>query len=433
MAGLFSSSEQDLVGNIMTQRQQANQALGSGYGKYGGIVQAAGGLIDTGTDAMFGGKVGAADPRMQQLQDVKAIFAQVTKETGEVNSSAFYEKLAQALSAKYPEQAQKAADKAMEVKKAEFDMKTKADKPSDLKTLLTERANHEEGTPERAYYDAQIKLLTEGKPAAEGASPQIVQLQKARDAIAANNPNDPRIAEIQKQIDKLGAASQGSKVSIDLGTLPSVMAEAAAVAEGKALGTAATETHTKLAAKVAADQASKRVISQLDSALEEAFTGSGANTKASLVKVLGALNVPINKEWLSKASATEVLEAMGTRYLFPLVRNFPGQLANKELERLEKTSPNSLQEPATIRRLVNLLKVDIAESRFVYEQSKKWRESNKGSSIGFDGADANIQFQDRYTALLQKIEQAKALQAKQGFVPQSLKDELIAEQKELGL
>ena len=46
MAGLFTSSEQDLLGNIVQQRQQANQALGSGYGKYGGIVQAAAGMAD---------------------------------------------------------------------------------------------------------------------------------------------------------------------------------------------------------------------------------------------------------------------------------------------------------------------------------------------------------------------------------------------------
>ena len=116
MAGLFSSGEQDLLGNIMTQREQANQALGSGYGKYGGIVQAAGGLIDTGTDAMFGGKVGASDPRMQQLQGAKAIFAKVSKEMVDVKSPAFFERLSQELQAGgYPEQAQKASDKAAEL------------------------------------------------------------------------------------------------------------------------------------------------------------------------------------------------------------------------------------------------------------------------------------------------------------------------------
>ena len=122
MAGLFSSGEQDLLGNIMSQRQQANQALGSGYGKYGGIVQAAGGLIDTGTDAMFGGKVGAADPRMQQLQGAKAIFAKVSKEMVDVTSPAFYKRLAQELQAGgYPEQAAKAADKAKELEGKEFE------------------------------------------------------------------------------------------------------------------------------------------------------------------------------------------------------------------------------------------------------------------------------------------------------------------------
>jgi hypothetical protein len=116
MAGLFSSGEQDMLGNIVQGRQQANQALGSPYGKYGGIVQAGAQMADVGADAMFGGKTGAADPRMQQANDVKNIFAQVAMEVGNTSSAEFYEKLSQALSAKYPEQAQKAADKAMEIK-----------------------------------------------------------------------------------------------------------------------------------------------------------------------------------------------------------------------------------------------------------------------------------------------------------------------------
>ena len=121
MAGLFSSGEQDMLGNIVQQRQQANQALGQNYGKYSGIVQAAGGLIDTGTDAMFGGKVGAADPRMQQMNEVKNIFSQVAMEVGNTTSAAFYNKLAQAWSAKFPEQAAKAAEKAKELEGKEFE------------------------------------------------------------------------------------------------------------------------------------------------------------------------------------------------------------------------------------------------------------------------------------------------------------------------
>jgi len=121
MAGMFSSGEQDVLGNIIQQRQQANQALGSGYGKYGGIVQAAGGMADTMGDIVAGGGVGASDPRMQQMNEVKNIFAKVALEVGTTKSAAFYTKLAQELSAKYPEQAQKAADKAKELEKGEFE------------------------------------------------------------------------------------------------------------------------------------------------------------------------------------------------------------------------------------------------------------------------------------------------------------------------
>ena len=121
MAGLFSSGEQDMLGNIVQQRQQANQALGQNYGKYSGIVQAGAGMADIGADAMFGGKTGAADPRMQQMNEVKNIFSQVAMEVGNTTSAAFYNKLAQAWSDKFPEQAAKAAEKAAEVTKTESD------------------------------------------------------------------------------------------------------------------------------------------------------------------------------------------------------------------------------------------------------------------------------------------------------------------------
>jgi hypothetical protein len=121
MAGLFSSGEQDMLGNIVQQRQQANQALGQNYGKYSGIVQAGAGMADIGADAMFGGKTGASDPRMQQMNEVKNIFSQVAMEVGNTTSAAFYNKLAQAWSAKFPEQAAKAAEKAKELEGKEFE------------------------------------------------------------------------------------------------------------------------------------------------------------------------------------------------------------------------------------------------------------------------------------------------------------------------
>jgi hypothetical protein len=133
MAGLFSSGEQDMLGNIVQQRQQANQALGQNYGKYSGIVQAGAGMADIGADAMFGGKTGASDPRMQQMNEVKNIFSQVAMEVGNTTSAAFYNKLAQAWSAKFPEQAAKAADKARELETKEAE---KADQTKNVYELI---------------------------------------------------------------------------------------------------------------------------------------------------------------------------------------------------------------------------------------------------------------------------------------------------------
>ena len=110
MAGLFSSNEQDVLGTIMQQRGQSNQALGSGYGKYGGIVQAGAGMADIGGDAMFGGATGASDPRMIEQQEVKAIFSQASTQTGNSTSPEFYMALSKLLAAKFPKQAQQAME-----------------------------------------------------------------------------------------------------------------------------------------------------------------------------------------------------------------------------------------------------------------------------------------------------------------------------------
>jgi len=116
MAGLFSSNEQDMLGTIMQQRGQSNQALGSGYGKYGGIVQAGAGMADIGGDAMFGGATGASDPRMIEQQEVKAIFSQASTQTGNSTSPEFYMAFSELLAAKFPEQSQKAMEQAQKVK-----------------------------------------------------------------------------------------------------------------------------------------------------------------------------------------------------------------------------------------------------------------------------------------------------------------------------
>jgi len=93
-----------------------------------------------------------------------------------------------------------------------------------------------------------------------------------------------------------------------------------------------------------------------------------------------------------------LIQAMGTRYVFPLVKNFPGSLAAKELDRLEKTAPNALQQPETIQRLVNLMKVDLAENKYTYDRAKEHKEKNK-TLINFNEADSRIEFQTKLNKL----------------------------------
>jgi hypothetical protein len=213
MAGLFSSSEQDLLGNIMTQRQQANQALGSGYGKYGGIVQAAGGLIDTGTDAMFGGKVGAADPRMQQMSKVKDIFAKVTKELGDVKSPAFYERLSQELQAAgFPEQAQKAADEAVRQKKQGYEIQGLENADEARQAVADVLAKNPNATSQELYAaaakfspnpEAIIKIVVsreEAEAKAKAKKAEVdAQTQKTANRIATLTQKFPNMDAVQRQ------------------------------------------------------------------------------------------------------------------------------------------------------------------------------------------------------------------------------------------
>ena len=115
MAGLFDTTN-DAVAQVMAQRQKANQALGSPYGKYGGIVQAGGMFADTMADAIAGGGYGSSDPAAQKATELKKIIAVVAQQfPGKTDSPDFYKAVALAVQDKYPEKAQEAMDQARKI------------------------------------------------------------------------------------------------------------------------------------------------------------------------------------------------------------------------------------------------------------------------------------------------------------------------------
>lgn len=191
----------------------------------------------------------------------------------------------------------------------------------------------------------------------------------------------------------------------------------------------AAKDFNALGSSVAAGIASKRNVAVLENAMQNAFTGKFSDVKEGVVTGLEGLGIKVGDDLRQAASNTQLINAMGTRYVFPLVKNFPGSLAAKELDRLEKTAPNSLQQPETIQTLLNLLKQDLAENEYTYNKAKQYKEQNKGFVTGFNQADAKIEFQNKLTDLRTKVQAAR----RAGRMTAAQRDEINALKKELGV
>jgi hypothetical protein len=267
------------------------------------------------------------------------------------------------------------------------------------------------GTPEyNAEYSAQLTRLTtkETKPLAKEEIFDLVDKIKTLDPVKDKFEYDT----LKSRIEKL---TKGKSLEETLGEGLGILGKALAAGqkkEAEATGTFSAENFKILGSAVAASTASRRNIATLESALQNAFTGKFAEGKESAVGALIALGVPVGSDLKNATSNTQLIQAMGTRYIFPLVKNYPGSLAAKELASLEKTAPNALQQPETIQRLVNLLKVDLAENEYTYNKAKEFKQTNKGSLINFNEADSRIEFQKKFGRLQEVVNGVKRKQSK---------------------
>jgi hypothetical protein len=367
MAGLFSSGEQDLVGNIMSQRQQANQALGSGYGKYGGIVQAAGGLIDTGTDAMFGGKVGAADPRMQQLQGAKAIFAKVSKEMVDVKSPAFFERLSQELQAGgYPEQAQKAADKAMEVKKAKAEL---APKDPTLDLLKTGKY-----TPESIKEAMEAKDFSKLKLVGKAADK--TPLEKKMDLAGITDPKQ-RQAMAQQSLELDLKAKEGDPTAIAAIELMKKQLDVQ-ILQNKLEQTKAEQT-AAAAAKVQGASAeaykTNNILNTIDTAIGQVGGSTAGLGGAVMSQIPGSEAVDLQENLLT------IKANIGFNELSQMRKDSPtggalGQVSDMENKALQaaRASLEQRQSPDQLR--TNLNKIKDSYDRWLKVITGEWTEAD---------------------------------------------------------
>ena len=256
-------------------------------------------------------------------------------------------------------------------------------------------------------YKDQLTALTRPKEYAPSEISKLMNERAQLDPVKDKEAYDI----LTNRMKKLSTEkSLGESIGEGLGLLGKALAPALKK-EGEETGKFSAENFNKLGSSVAAGTASQRNLATLETALSNAFTGKFAESKEGVITSLTALGIPVGSDLKDAASNTQLIQAMGTRYVFPLVKNFPGSLAAKELDRLEKTAPNALQQPETIQRLVNLMKVDLAENKYTYDRAKEYKEKNK-STINFNEADSRIEFQTKLTKLQDLVAGVKRKKSK---------------------
>lgn len=273
----------------------------------------------------------------------------------------------------------------------------KANAEAGIKAAIRQLESQEQ-TPEVVsalqVYKDQLTALTRPKEYAPSEISKLLQERSQLDKTKDKEAYDLLTA----RINKLGSGkSIEEAIGEGLGLIGKALAPALKK-EGEETGKFSAENFNKLGSAVAAGTSSQRNLATLENALTNAFTGKFAESKEGVITSLTALGIPVGSDLKDAASNTQLIQAMGTRYVFPLVKNFPGPLAAKELDRLEKTAPNALQQPETIQRLVNLMKVDLAENKYTYDRAKEYKDKNK-SLINFNEADSRIEFQSKLTKL----------------------------------
>lgn len=225
-------------------------------------------------------------------------------------------------------------------------------------------ANFEDQEVSTGLKQAQTFQATQrGIQATREKDPEVVRLQRARDELEQQfGPNDRRVQELNRILEGRAKAGQ---TNIDLGGVfakESEKAEAKDIVEAIRKAQEVVQTGSKLS----------RDIDVIEQLLPNSFTGQFANWSKTASKTLSGLGVNVGE----KASNTEALNALFTNFVLPAVKQLPGSLAAKELDFLRQSKPETLQEPATIRRLVGMLKEDLAANKALVRRADQYKREN---------------------------------------------------------
>jgi hypothetical protein len=416
-----SVSPQEMQAQLLNQRAAQFAQLNPDQ-QLGMMAYKAGSSVGTGLAGAFG--VDVQDPTIRRVTKLRELAGQYN-----TNTAAGLRQMADALRTQDP-------DMALQLSQRAAAMDLEAAKLQSEQALASQRSR------EKAAADPFQKLVEGGKYTTESLK-KYEESGNVADLVLAKPEAGRKTSTVTaggrklliddltgETIKDLGAAGKTLEESLGagLGTLGKALLKGRE-SEAKEEGGFAAKDFNTLGSSVAAGTASKRNIVVLENAMKNAFTGKFADVKEGVVTGLEGLGIKVGDDLRRAASNTQLINAMGTRYVFPLVKNFPGSLAAKELERLEKTAPNALQQPETIETLMNLLKQDLAENEYTYNKAKQYKEANKGSTIGFNPADAKIEFQNKLTDLRNRVQSVR----RAGRMTAAERDQINALKKELGV
>ena len=270
--------------------------------------------------------------------------------------------------------------------------------------------------------DVSIATVKQKSREAQPKVEEIVNQQLWQKSLQEAGGDTQKAAQIYREQEIKGKERTSPKTTFDLSGLSGLFAKKEAEASAKDV----TDQISKAQEQLKTNSKLSRDIAELERIIPNTFTGQLSDIAKTSSKTLSALGVPVSE----KASNTEVANALFNNFVLPAVKQLPGSLAAKELAFLQQTKPNSLQEPATINRLIKMVKEDIAANRALVKRADTYQKQDKlGSLQGFNIA---LQSDEIYTNL-NKYNALKAkVQAKQPITKEEA-EFAKATEKELGL
>lgn len=202
--------------------------------------------------------------------------------------------------------------------------------------------------------------------------------------------------------------SRQQKTTVDLSGLASLFAKKEAEAGAKDV----TEQISKAQEQLKTGSKLSRDINELEKIIPSTYTGQLSDIAKTSSKTLSALGVPVS----DKASNTEVANAIFNNFVLPAVKQLPGSLAAKELDFLKQSKPNALQEPATINRLIKMVKEDIAANRLLVQRADTYKRESKLDSL--NGFNIALESDKIYQDLIRYNNLKSAAKSKQPISPE---------------